>query len=348
MNNLRTTLETNLIGQSHFIPPVLSAITRYNAGMCFDTRPAGSFMLLGNTGVGKTRACEQVAKALNGDVSRLLTIHCAEFTHSHEVAKLIGAPPGYLGHKESPARLGEKALNSVRADKGNLAVVLFDEIEKAHEDVFRLCLGILEKGVLTTGDNQTVKFDQTLVFFTSNLGTSGTRKGGLGYGANRVTQEGATRAALGRHFSPEFLNRIDKFITFNDLRREDLVRILKIYTDEANEKFTTRVQGRTLLKITLAPSAEDRLIELGYSTAHGARELRRVWEREVITPLASYVAECQDTTREWPVLRLEATGGRFEFIPLGMGDVLAVSLASVVGAEDMISVFAKKPGRRAK
>jgi ATP-dependent Clp protease ATP-binding subunit ClpA len=325
MSNLRSTLEANLIGQEQFIAPVLNAVTRYTNNLHWSPRPVGSYMLMGPTGVGKSRACEVVAEALNGDAKKMVTIHCAEFQLSHEVAKILGAPPGYLGHRESPPRLSQEALKAARADDRNLAVVLFDEIEKAHPDLFKLCLGILEKGTLTMGDNKVDDFQRTMVFFTTNLGAKVKRKGSIAFEQPPALRAEAVPTALKGFFSPEFLNRIDKFLVFNDLRREDLARIIGIYVKEANDQFATRVQGSTLLRLVVSSGAEDLLIDLGYSNEFGARELRRVWERDVLTPLASYVGECAGSTREWPVLRLDSAGGNFEFTPLSMSESLAAS-----------------------
>jgi ATP-dependent Clp protease ATP-binding subunit ClpA len=199
-------------------------------------------------------------------------------------------------------------------------------------------LGILEKGVLTTGDNRAVDFSRTLIFFTTNLGARLKRKGAISFEQPPALRAEAVPVALTGFFSPEFLNRIDKFLVFNDLRREDLARIIGIYVKEANEQLATRVQGSSRLQLVVSPGAIDRLIELGYSQEFGARELRRIWERDVITPLASYIGECGGSTREWPVLRLDSAGGMFEFTPLSMSEVLSASL-SPPPDPPMIDVF---------
>jgi ATP-dependent Clp protease ATP-binding subunit ClpA len=346
INAIREHLTKNLIGQDQFIDPVLAALSRYNGGLHWSTRPAGKFMLLGKTGTGKTFSVETLATALHGSSANMITIHCGEYQLDHEVAKLSGAPPGYLGHRETQSVLSAPRLANFKSPNCGLTVILFDEIEKASPALFRLLLGILEKGEMRTGDNNLVAFQNTMIFFTSNLGVETTRKGGISYLQKPVeSADSKTHRAVSSFFSMEFINRIDEFITFKDLTREDLRAIINLYAREANGQFSSKVQGATMLQLTVSPAAEERLIERGYDSKYGARELRRVWEREVITPLASFIAACSDGTREWPVLRLDVGVDGFEFTQLSMMQALAASIPfDPAGPPD--SLFSKPPKKK--
>src|SRR6516165_12308051 len=168
--DLTSVLSSKVVGQPNVIDALVPCIEMFQAGLAPENRPVGVFLLLGPTGTGKTRTVEALAEALHGSPRNILKIDCGEFQMEHEVAKLIGAPPGYLGHRETQPMLTQQKLNAVTSEKCSLSLVLFDEIEKAAPSMTRLLLGVLDKGILRLGDNSTVNFEKSLVFLTSNLG----------------------------------------------------------------------------------------------------------------------------------------------------------------------------------
>src|SRR6202046_3852656 len=200
---LEETLRKRIIGQDHAIREIVDVYQTFAAGMSSPGRPAGSLLFLGPTGSGKTRTVEAVAEALVGSQSAVVKIDCAEFQHSHEIAKLIGSPPGYLGHRETKAMLSQEALDQHHTEKVKLSFVLFDEIEKASDALWNLLLGVLDKGTLTLGDNRKVDFSRALIFMTSNLGAtemSNLINPRLGFTAgecNRQSQDGIVDEKLG-------------------------------------------------------------------------------------------------------------------------------------------------------
>src|SRR5271170_3323479 len=213
-------LSERVVGQPNAMAQVVPYVEMFLAGLAPEGRPAGVFLLLGPTGTGKTRTVEALAEVLHGSQKNLLRVDCGEFQMEHEVAKLIGAPPGYLGHRETQPMLTQQKLNGVTTEKCNLSLVLFDEIEKAAPSMTRLLLGVLDKGVLRLGDNSSVNFERTLIFLTSNLGARSMRKEihpDFGFEAMLPTERGQIAkklesigaSAVRRKFSPEFVNRLD-------------------------------------------------------------------------------------------------------------------------------------------
>src|SRR5213593_1550636 len=218
-----------IVGQDRAVRRIVNMYQIYLAGMAMPNRPIGNLLFLGPTGSGKTRIVEASAEILFGSPRAFIKIDCAEFQHSHEIAKLIGSPPGYLGHRETHPLLTQEALNQWQTDKLKLSILLFDEIEKASDALWQLLLGILDKATLTLGDNRRVDLSQTVIFMTSNLGAgemSNLVEGGMGF-AQKPTEvdetfdekinRTATEAAR-RKFTPEFMNRIDKTVVFKTLR----------------------------------------------------------------------------------------------------------------------------------
>src|SRR5579864_4788792 len=242
--SLQAQLRKRIVGQDAAIQQIVDVYQTFLAGLAGPGRPIGSFLLLGPTGSGKTRTVEAVAESLVGDARAVIKIDCAEFQHSHEIAKLIGAPPGYLGHRETQPLLSQEALNQYQTEDVKLSFVLFDEIEKASDALWNLLLGILDKATLTLGDNRRVDFSRTLIFLTSNLGASemgSILRPNLGFAASEIEKlhgtgqmdEGTTdkiaRAgveAARRKFTPEFMNRIDKVVVFKPLGQIELRKIL--------------------------------------------------------------------------------------------------------------------------
>src|SRR5437762_12206069 len=222
-------LRQRVVGQDRAVRRLSRVFQVHKSGLAAPGRPIANLLLLGPTGSGKTRLVEAAAEVLFGDYRAVVKIDCAEFQHSHEIAKLIGSPPGYLGHRETQPMITQEVLEQHYTEKVKISLVLFDEIEKASDALWQLLLGVLDKGTLTLGDNRRVDFSQSLVFLTSNLGSqemSRLMSGGLGYtsGPREDNEEldqkiyrTATDAA--RHkFSPEFMNRIDKVIVFRTLK----------------------------------------------------------------------------------------------------------------------------------
>jgi ATP-dependent Clp protease ATP-binding subunit ClpB len=300
-------LERNLlrrvVGQDEAVDLVVKAYQTYLAGMACPGRPIGNFLFLGPTGSGKTRMVEVAAEALLGDFRAMIKIDCAEFAHSHEIAKLIGSPPGYLGHRETHPVLSQESLDLYHTDKVKLSFVLFDEIEKASGTLWNLLLGILDKAVLTLGDNRRVDFSRTLIFLTSNLGAaemSNLANPQLGFASgikqkDERAQERIASAGLDaarRKFTPEFMNRIDKTVVFKPLGEPELRKIFDLEIGYIQQRI---LQSPTATPFVFSCSKEvkDFLLTEGTDPRYGARHLKRVLERNIVQPLANLIATGQ-------------------------------------------------------
>src|SRR5579885_1306272 len=244
--SLEASLRRMIVGQDEAIEQIVNIYQMHLTGMSAPGRPIGNFLFLGPTGSGKTRIVEATAEALLKNPRAVIKIDCAEFQHSHEIAKLIGSPPGYLGHRETHPLLSQEVLNQYHTDTVKLSFVLFDEIEKASDALWNLLLGILDKATLTLGDNRKVDFSRAMIFMTSNLGASemsslmNPKLGFMARDAVRQCQNGETDEKLDgkikrsgveaarRKFTPEFINRLDKIVTFKPLGTEQLKKILDI------------------------------------------------------------------------------------------------------------------------
>lgn len=298
---LTARLEKLLIGQPEAIDAVVPYVQMHQAGLSPEGRPIGVVLLLGPTGTGKTRTVEALAEVLHGSSKNVLKVDCGEFQMEHEVAKLLGAPPGYLGHRETQPMLSQAKLTGVTSEDSNISLVLFDEIEKAAPSMTRLLLGILDKATLRLGDNSTVNFENSIIFLTSNLGAqaiSKLTKPDFGFEAMMppdVMQGGKKLQSVGlaavkRKFSPEFVNRIDSVVTFKPLERAACEKIL----DHILMGFQRTIQNRLGLqafKLNTTPAARKLLLDTGISTEFGARELRRTVQRNYIQPLAALVSQ---------------------------------------------------------
>ncbi|HYL99122.1 MAG TPA: AAA family ATPase, partial [Blastocatellia bacterium] len=279
-------LSKRVVGQPAAMKYIVPYVYMYQSGLNPEGRPAGVFLLLGPTGTGKTRTVEAIAEVLHGSPKKLLKIDCGEFQLDHEVAKLIGSPPGYLGHRETKPMLSQEELKLVTTDRCDLALVLFDEIEKAAPSLSRLLLGILDKGTLRLGDNTTVDFEKSLIFFTSNLGAREMMKElnpdiGFQSAASRPSAADVSRklesialAAVRKRFSPEFVNRIDSVVTYQPLDEEALSTILDQHIDELQRHVNTRL-GIRCFTLDVSPEARQHLLQAGVSQEYGARELKR-------------------------------------------------------------------------
>jgi ATP-dependent Clp protease ATP-binding subunit ClpA len=291
-------LGSRLVGQSHAIAEIVPYVQMYRAGLGPEGRPAGVFLLLGPTGTGKTRTVEALADVLHGSEKNLVRVDCGEFQMEHEIAKLIGAPPGYLGHRETPPMLTQQKLGAATSEGSNLALVLFDEIEKAAPSMTRLLLGVLDKAVLRLGDNTSVNFERTLIFLTSNLGAPAMRREVLqdfGFSAALSPEECTLRklssiglGAVKRRFAPEFVNRIDGVITYQPLDADALEAILDHQIAALERHIANRLDERAFT-LELDPGARRFLLAKGTSREYGARELKRVILRKLTQPLAAMV-----------------------------------------------------------
>jgi CheY-like chemotaxis protein len=301
--NLIAVLSQKVVGQPAATRVIVPYIQMYQAGLAPEGRPVGVFLLLGPTGTGKTKTVEALAEVLHGSEKNVLKIDCGEFQMEHEVAKLIGAPPGYLGHRETQPMLTQQKLNGVTTEKCNLSLVLFDEIEKAAPSMTRLLLGVLDKGILRLGDNTIVNFEKSLVFLTSNLGAREMmREINPDFGFQSVKSPERTDltgklqnialVSVRKRFSPEFVNRIDCIITYQPLTAESLSTILDQQIADLQNHVNTRLGARSF---TLEVPFESRrfLLEKGTSAEYGARELNRTIHRHLTQPLATLVATSQ-------------------------------------------------------
>lgn len=293
-------LSERVVGQNASIESIVPYVYMYQAGLAPEGRPVGVFLLLGPTGTGKTKTVEALAEAIHGSHRNLLRIDCGEFQLEHEVAKLIGAPPGYLGHRETTPLLTQQKLNAVTSERSNLSLVLFDEIEKAAPSMQRLLLGVLDKATLRLGDNTVVNFERSIVFLTSNLGARGmSRELRPDFGFDRMVDrprpnlsrklESIALNAVRRRFSPEFVNRIDVVSTYYPLDRSALERILEHQLDEFRAHIVNRL-GQRAFFLELTRKAKNFLIEKGTSPEYGARELKRTVHRHLIQPVSTLVA----------------------------------------------------------
>jgi ATP-dependent Clp protease ATP-binding subunit ClpA len=294
-----------MVGQPAAVEAIAPWLDVHQAGISPEGRPAGVFLLLGPTGTGKTRTVEAIADILHGSPRKLVKVDCGEFALEHEVARLIGAPPGYLGHRETPAYLSRDALRSQTSPQCDLSILLFDEIEKAAPSLTRLLLGILDKGLLRLGDNTAVSFEKTLIFFTTNLGAkrmSEELTGGFGFAGfaprddcacerssacRRIERIGVR--AVRKRFTPEFVNRIDSIVAYAPLGRAELEKILDLLLDELQEHLDKRLGIRSF-RLNVGARARSFLLDIGVSDEYGARELKRTLQRSVVQPLASLVA----------------------------------------------------------
>lgn len=299
-NDLAAMLSQMVVGQPAAMRHIVPYIEMFQAGLAPEGRPVGVFLLLGPTGTGKTRTVEALAEVLHGCQKNLLRIDCGEYQMEHEVAKLIGAPPGYLGHRETQPMLNQQKLNAVSSEKCGLSLVLFDEIEKAAPSLTRLLLGILDRAILRLGDNTSVNFENSLISLTSNLGAHEMMKEispefGFQAGVRQERPdlsgklENIALACVRRRFSPEFVNRIDAVITYQPLDAESFALILEQQIAELQRHVNTRLGDRGF-QIEVALDSRRFLLWKGTSAEYGARELKRTIHRHLAQPLASLVA----------------------------------------------------------
>src|ERR1700723_371908 len=292
-------LRRRIVGQEQAVEKVVQIYQMFLAGLNAPGRPGGNLLFLGPTGSGNTRIVEAAAEILFGDARAMIKVDCAEFQHSHEIAKLIGSPPGYLGHRETHPLITQEELSKSHTDKLKLSFLLFDEIEKASDALWQLLLGMLDKATLTLGDNRRVDLSQTVIFLTSNLGggeITELMQGGMGFvrpsgkpdaQLNEKGERTAIEAAR-RKFSPEFMNRLDKVVVFHPLQRNKLEEVLEIELGQVQQRVLETARGQFLFRVT--QGGKEFLLQEGTDQRYGARHLKRAIERHVVYPLANLLA----------------------------------------------------------
>jgi ATP-dependent Clp protease ATP-binding subunit ClpA len=307
--SLEQGLRRLIVGQDEAIQQIVNIYQMHQTGLCAPGRPIGNFLFLGPTGTGKTRIVEATAECLVRNPRAVIKIDCGEFQHSHEIAKLIGSPPGYLGHRETHPLLSQETLNQHHTDQVKISFVLFDEIEKASDALWNLLLGILDKATLTLGDNRKVDFSRAMIFMTSNVGAAemsailnprmgfGTRESverlnrgetGVKEGAETKITRSSIEAAR-RKFPPEFVNRPDKIVVFKPLGRTELRQVLDIELSMVQQRvFDTSAMNSFVFHLTGA--AKDFLLDQGTDVKYGARPLKRSIERLLVHPMSNLIA----------------------------------------------------------
>jgi ATP-dependent Clp protease ATP-binding subunit ClpB len=328
---LDQSLRRSIVGQDEAIQQIVSIFQMHLTGMSAPGRPIGNFLFLGPTGSGKTRIVEATAEALVKNPRAVIKIDCAEFQHSHEIAKLIGSPPGYLGHRETHPLLSQEVLNQYHTDTTKVSFVLFDEIEKASDALWNLLLGILDKGTLTLGDNRKVDFSRALIFMTSNLGAtemSSLMSPKLGFNCVRqATQDGDCRNdeklnakvartgvdAARRKFTPEFINRLDKIVVFRPLGESELRKILEIELNMVQQRIFNASPDRAFI-FHVTEGGKTYLLREGIDMKYGARHLKRAIERLLVQPLSNLIATDQIRTGDWIRVDFSADSGQLVFL----------------------------------
>ena len=357
---LELSLARMIVGQDEAIQQIVNIYQMYLTGMTPPGRPIGNFLFLGPTGSGKTRIVEATAEALVKNPRAVIKIDCAEFQHSHEIAKLIGSPPGYLGHRETHPLLSQEVLNQYHTETCKLSFVLFDEIEKASDALWNLLLGILDKGTLTLGDNRKVDFSRALIFMTSNLGAtemSALMNPRLGFNAaasarecqngkvdeklsGKIARSGADAAR--RKFTPEFINRLDKIVTFHPLGSPELKRILDIELNMVQQRiFNTSPEKSFVFKAS--DDAKDFLLQEGTDLKYGARHLKRAIERLLVQPMSNLIATDQVRGGDCVFVDFDSEQKTLSFVKEAEG--LAVhAMADMVDRSISIPAFALANG----
>jgi len=348
-------LRRRIVGQDDATEKISEIYQMFLAGLNPPGRPVGNLLFLGPTGSGKTRVVEAMAEALFGDPRACIKIDCAEFQHSHEIAKLIGSPPGYLGHRETHPVLTQEALNQWHTEELKLSIVLFDEIEKASDALWQLLLGILDKATLTLGDNRRVDLSQCVIIMTSNLGAAEVNElinGSMGFSPaaselDARIDDKINRTAVGaarRKFSPEFMNRIDKIVVFHMLRSEHLEKILEIELGMVQQRIL-QATGDIHFVFNCTPRAKQFLLFEGTDLKYGARHLKRAIERHIVFPLANLVATGQVKSGDFIRIDLDATG-KMSFVKEAEGALVPVLMERYGQAAAAHAAAAESAGKR--
>jgi len=346
-------LRSKIVGQEEGVQALVDLYQVFCAGLNSPGRPVGNLLFLGPTGSGKTRIVEAAAEILFGDSRTVIKVDCAEFQHSHEIAKLIGSPPGYLGHRETHPLITQEELAKSHTEKLKLSFLLFDEIEKASDALWQLLLGMLDKATLTLGDNRRVDLSQTVIFLTSNLGggeITELMNGGMGFvqpndlpasGFDQKVERTAVEAAR-RKFSPEFMNRLDKVVCFHPLRREQLEEVLDIELGQVQHRVLETAKGQFLFRVT-TPGREF-LLKEGTDQRYGARHLKRAIERHVVYPLANLLATEQVRLGDLVCIDWDGLHKQLTFVREGEGALVQSPQAE---GEQVAAGAEAKDGRKA-
>src|SRR5438094_5060949 len=362
--DFQAALRSKIVGQEEGVHALVDLYQVFRAGLNSPGRPVGNLLFLGPTGSGKTRIVEAAAEVFFGQARAVVKIDCAEFQHSHEIAKLIGSPPGYLGHRETQPLITQDVLDEHQTEKLRLSLVLFDEIEKASDALWQLLLGILDKGTLTLGDNRRVDFSRTMIFMTSNLGSaemSAMLSPRLGFAPaaesrnsemleERIESSGVEAAR--KKFSPEFMNRIDKVIVFRTLQRENLEQILDIELTRVQERIMIATAGKQFV-FKCTGRARDFLLLEGTDQKFGARHLKRAIERHLVFPLSNLLATGQIDLGDLITVDYSAAMSKLVFLKEDQG-ALVGSVEPTANEEPLVVVSgarattARSFGRRAR
>src|SRR2546428_1170708 len=339
--DFQRSLRSKIVGQDEGVQALVDLYQVFRAGLNSAGRPVGNLLVRGPTGSGKARIVEAAAEILFGDARAVIKVDCAEFQHSHEIAKLIGSPPGYLGHRETHPLITQEALTACHTDKLKLSFLLFDEVEKASDALWQLLLGILDKATLTLGDNRKVDLSQTVIFLTSNLGggeIAELMQGGMGFiqpkdkpdaGLDQKVERTAVEAAR-RKFSPEFMNRLDKVVVFHPLGKEQLQEVLDIELGQVQQRVLDTAKGQFLFRVT--PAGRDFLLQEGTDQRYGARHLKRAIERHVVYPLANLLATDQVNLGDLVCIDWDKTHNLLTFVREGEGALVEPTAKRAMGA----------------
>ncbi|HVB98659.1 MAG TPA: AAA family ATPase [Candidatus Dormibacteraeota bacterium] len=309
-------LAGKIVGQTEAVRAVADLFQLHRADLQSTGRPVGNLLFLGPTGSGKTRVVEAAAEILFGDPRALIKVDCAEFQHSHEIAKLVGSPPGYLGHRETHPLITQEVLDRFHTDRLKLSFLLFDEIEKASDALWQLLLAVMDKATLTLGDNRRVDLSRTMIFLTSNLGSAeigNLMEDRLGFAPKpRLTGrlddqiERAAIEAARRKFSPEFMNRLDKIVVFRPLHPPQLESILDLELGAVEQRLLASARGKFSLRV--GAEARRFLLREGTDLQYGARHLKRAINRHLVYPIANLIASSQVLQSD--LLSVEYDAGR--------------------------------------
>jgi ATP-dependent Clp protease ATP-binding subunit ClpB len=312
-------LRERVVGQPEAITAVADALQLHEAGMNAPGRPICNLLFLGPTGCGKTRVVEATAECFVGNPRAVIKIDCGEFQHSHEVAKLIGSPPGYLGHRETSPRLAQQVIDQHYTADCRIGLMLFDEIEKASDALWNILLGILDKGVCTMGDNRVTDFSRAMIFMTGNVGSAEMASLQATPFAfvrqqDRIGKTGTTERvglqAARRKFTPEFINRIDRIVVFKALGPSELAAILELELRAVGARLAATNRQ---FSFVVSDAARRHLLEQGTDARYGARHLKRAIERLVVQPLACLIASEQVGAGDRVRLDHVAGAGAFTF-----------------------------------
>jgi ATP-dependent Clp protease ATP-binding subunit ClpB len=343
--SLEAGLRQRIVGQEDAVRQIVDLYQMYLTGLNYPGRPVGNLLFLGPTGSGKTRIVEAVAESLVGTARAVIKVDCGEFQHSHEISKLVGSPPGYLGHRETKAMLSQKTLDEYHNETNKLSFVLFDEIEKANDALWNLLLGILDKATLTLGNNERTDFSRAMIFMTSNLGAgemAAHLAPRMGFHSLRrpedcssvsaeVTDKMATSAteAARKKFTPEFLNRLDKIVVFKPLGDSELRQVLDIELHRMQQHILDNSKSPFVFRLT--EQAKDQLLREGTDMRYGARHLRRAIQRLVMNPLSCLLASRQIALGDMVRVDCMKSQSAMNFVKEGAGLPMHTMLKSAGG-----------------